>query len=72
MTGTYSGPAGPVGLVGLGNMAKDVGIIENLATRSAVPSPMLDAAGAVVRGLARRDPDIDHAAVITMFEESRR
>lgn len=52
-----------------GLLAKDVGIIRRLAGETALGTPVLDAAGAIVDRLAARDPDIDHCAVITIIEE---
>ncbi|MEH1122869.1 NAD(P)-dependent oxidoreductase [Micromonospora sp. CPCC 206061] len=52
-----------------GLLAKDVGIIRQLAGDAALGTPVLEAAGEVVDRLAARDPDLDHCAVITVIEE---
>jgi 2-hydroxy-3-oxopropionate reductase len=50
-------------------LAKDVGIVQRLAGEAALDTPVLDAAGTVVRRLADRSPGTDHSAVVTIIEE---
>jgi len=50
-------------------LAKDVGIVQRLAGEARLRTPVLDAAGEVVRRLADRTPAVDHSAVVTIIEE---
>jgi 3-hydroxyisobutyrate dehydrogenase-like beta-hydroxyacid dehydrogenase len=50
-------------------LAKDVRIVGRLARAAGLGTPVLDAAGEVVRRLADRAPGIDHSAVVTIIEE---
>ncbi len=53
-----------------GLLAKDIGIIRQLAGQTGVRTSVLEAAGTVVDRLTAADPGIDHSAVLTVVEEA--
>ncbi len=61
VTGNFT-PGGTVAL-----LAKDIRIVQALATVAGLATPGLDAAAAQVRKLAETDPEIDHSALVRLL-----